>query len=133
MVMLAMALLALPTRCVGVMVRLPPAACTMSEKVAVSEPPELVAVRVYVVLVLPFVGVPERTQVFERERPEGSDGETLQETMVPPLFETLTAVMAVPFTSSNEEGAKVMEGTTSFTLSVRFTEWEPAELLAHTV
>ena len=46
MVMLASALLTLPSRFVGVIVSDPPEACTVSEKVAVSEPPVLVAVMV---------------------------------------------------------------------------------------
>ena len=44
--MLASALLTLPSRLVGEMVSVPPEACTVSEKVAVSEPPVLVAVMV---------------------------------------------------------------------------------------
>ena len=46
MVMLASGLLPLPSRFAGVMVSVPPEACTVSEKVAVSEPPVLVAVMV---------------------------------------------------------------------------------------
>ena len=70
---------------------------------------------------------------MESERPEGSDGETLQDTMLPPLFETLTDVMALPVTRFNVEGVNVIEGATSFTAKVIVVEPEPAELLAHIV
>ena len=70
---------------------------------------------------------------MESERPEGSDGETLQDTMLPPLFETLTVVMALPVTRFNVEGVNVIEGATSFTVKVMLNESEPAELLAQTV
>ena len=43
---LASALLTLPSRFVGVIANDPPVACTVSEMVAVSEPPVLVAVMV---------------------------------------------------------------------------------------
>ena len=81
---------------------------------------------------LATVGVPERVHVLESERPEGNDGESLQETIVPPLFETLRDVMAVPTTRFNEEGVKVIDGATSFTVSVIVVEPEPAELFAQT-
>ena len=45
-VMFEMELFTLPSRFVGVMVSKPPDVCTVSEKVAVSEPPVLVAVMV---------------------------------------------------------------------------------------
>ena len=70
---------------------------------------------------------------MESERPEGSDGETLQDTMLPPLFETLTDVMAVPVTRFNVEGVNVMDGATSLTVKVMLNESEPAELFAQTV
>ena len=70
---------------------------------------------------------------MESEIPEGSDGETLQDTMLPPLFETLTDVMALPVTRFNVEGVNVIEGATSLTVKVMLNESEPAELLAHTV
>ena len=71
--------------------------------------------------------------VLESERPEGSDGETLHETMLPPLFVAVTDVMAVPVTRFNEEGVNVMDGATSLTVKVMLNESEPAELLAQTV
>ena len=59
---------------------------------------------------LATVGVPERVHVLESERPEGSDGEALQDRMYPPLFAALTDVMAVPTTKFNEEGVIVIDG-----------------------
>ena len=70
---------------------------------------------------------------MESERPEGSDGEALQETMLPPLFEAVTDVMALPVTRFNVEGVNVIEGATSLTVKVMLNESEPAELLAQTV
>lgn len=82
---------------------------------------------------LAAVGVPESTHVLESERPEGSEGDSLQDTIVPPLFEALTDVMAAPTTRLNEEGVNVMDGATSFTVSVIVVEPDPAELFAHMV
>ena len=53
--------------------------------------------------------------------------------MVPPLFEAARGVIATPTVKVNEEGVKVMDGATSLTVSVMVVEFEPAELLAHTV
>ena len=75
----------------------------------------------------------KRQHVLERERPAGSEGDSLQETMVPPLFEAARGVIATPTVKVNEEGVKVMDGATSLTVSVMVVEFEPAELLAHTV
>ena len=71
--------------------------------------------------------------VLERERPVGREGETLHETMVPPLFEAVMDVMAVPVTRFNVEGVNVMDGATSLTVKVMLNESEPAELFAQTV
>ena len=84
-------------------------------------------------MLLTAVGVPERTHVLESESPEGRDGETLQETMVPPLFEALTGVMVMPIVRFNGEGENVMEGATSFVVKVMVVDAEPAELFAQTV
>ena len=84
-------------------------------------------------MLLTTVGVPERTHVLESESPEGRDGETLQETMVPPLFETPMDVMAVPTARVKKEGENVMEGAMSFVAKVMVVEAEPAELFAQTV
>ena len=71
--------------------------------------------------------------MLESESPAGRDGETLQDTMVPPLFETLMDVMAVPTASVKKEGENVMEGAMSFVVKVMVVDAEPAELFAHTV
>ena len=50
-------------------------------------------------------GVPLMAPVDEsRESPVGSEGETDQEVMVPPLDVGVTAVMAVPLVKVNEFG-----------------------------
>ena len=70
---------------------------------AVSFPPVLVAVMVYVAEEVTAVGVPEIAPVvLEMLRPAGSDGETDQETTVPPVEVGLSVVMAVPFVSVTE-------------------------------
>jgi hypothetical protein len=53
--------------------------------------------------------------------------------MLPPLFEAVTDVMALPVTRFNVEGVNVIEGATSLTVKVMLNESEPAELLAQTV
>tara|TARA_B100000927_G_scaffold252564_1_gene217920 strand:- start:42 stop:221 length:180 start_codon:yes stop_codon:yes gene_type:complete len=51
------------------------------------------------------VGVPEMAPVEEsRARPAGSDGETDQPVMGPPLAVGVTVVMAVPLVKVNELG-----------------------------
>ena len=65
--------------------------------VAVSLPPELPAVTVYVPEAVMAVGVPEMAPVeASKARPAGSDGETDQDVMAPPLTVGETVVMAVP-------------------------------------
>ena len=50
-------------------------------------------------------GVPLMAPVVESsDRPDGSDGETDHEVMVPPLIVGGTVVMAVPFVKVNESG-----------------------------
>ena len=50
-------------------------------------------------------GVPLMAPVVESsDRPDGSDGETDHEVMVPPLIVGVTVVMAVPFVKVNESG-----------------------------
>jgi len=78
---------------------------TTMVNVAVSLPPVLVAVTVYVAEVVTAVGVPEIAPVEESiERPAGSDGDTVQEVIVPPLTVGVTVVIAVPFVRVNEFG-----------------------------
>ena len=72
---------------------------------AVVLPPVLPAVTVYEAEVVMAVGVPLMAPVDESsERPDGSDGETVQDVTGPPLTDGVTVVMAVPFVSVNEFG-----------------------------
>ena len=62
-----------------------------------SLPPLLPAVTVYVPEAVMAVGVPEMAPVeASKARPAGSDGETDQDVMAPPLTVGETVVMAVP-------------------------------------
>ena len=73
--------------------------------VAVSLPPVLVAVIVYVALEVTAVGVPLIAPVVEsRERPAGRDGETDQPVIVPPVAVGVTVVICVPLVKVNEFG-----------------------------
>ena len=78
---------------------------TWMVKVAVALPPALVAVTVYVPEEVTVVGVPLIVPfaVF-RDKPAGSEGETDQEAIVPPLADGVTLVIAVPFVKVNELG-----------------------------
>ena len=81
------------------------------------------------------MGVPEIAPVEEsRERPAGSDGETDQPVIGPPLAVGVTVVMAVPFVKVNEFGLYVRDdGTTSSTSMVTSAVVLPPVLLAVTV
>ncbi len=73
--------------------------------VAVSLPPVLLAVTVYVADDVMAVGVPLMAPVDESsDKPAGSEGETDQEVTVPPLSVGETVVMAVPLVSVKEFG-----------------------------
>ena len=73
--------------------------------VAVELPPLLLAVIVYVADEDAAVGVPEIAPVVvDNARPAGSDGETDQDAIVPPLADGVTLVIAVPFVKVNELG-----------------------------
>ena len=63
---------------------------------AVSVPPVLVAVIVYVAEEVTAVGVPPSAPDDESERPAGSDGETDHVTTVPPIEIAGVVVIAVP-------------------------------------
>ena len=68
------------------------------------------------------------------ERPAGSDGETDQVVMVPPLLVGVTVVMAVPLVSVNELGLYVKDdGATSLTTMVTFAVVLPPVFVAVTV
>ena len=53
--------------------------------------------------------------------------------MLPPLFEALTDVIALPVKRVKEVGVNVIEGATSLTVRVMMVKLEPAELLAQMV
>ena len=50
-------------------------------------------------LVVETVGVPDNSQVLESDIPFGRLGDTLQEMIAPPLFVTVSAVIAEPLSS----------------------------------
>ena len=81
-------------------------AFTVMLTVAVSLPPVLVAVMVYVVDVLSSVGVPEMVpSVVSNDKPPGKVGEMDQVTTSPPLTVGVTEVMAVPLVRVWVEGS----------------------------
>jgi hypothetical protein len=68
------------------------------------------------------------------ESPDGREGETDQDVMVPPFAVGVTAVIAVPLVRVNEFGLyESEEGATSTTSMVRTTLSLPPVLLAVTV
>ena len=70
---------------------------------AVVLPPVLLAVTVYVAEEVTAEGVPEMAPVEESsDSPAGSDGETDQPVMGPPLAVGVTVVMAVPLVNVKE-------------------------------
>ena len=79
---------------------------TVMVTVAVSLPPVLVAVTVYVVEVLSSVGVPEMVpSVVLNARPPGKVGDMDHVTTSPPLTVGVTDVMAVPLVRVKELGS----------------------------
>jgi len=75
---------------------------TVISTVVVALPPVLVAVMVYVAVEVTAVGVPLITPVDESmTKPAGSDGETAQETTVPPLYEGVAALITESLVSVN--------------------------------
>ena len=81
------------------------------------------------------VGVPEIAPFeVEKERPEGSDGETDHEVIVPPLDVGVAVVIAVPFVNVNVLGEyAIVDGAMSFTVMVKVAVSLPPVLLAVTV
>ena len=72
---------------------------------AVSLPPVLLAVIVYVAEEVTADGVPPMAPVeASKDKPAGSDGNTDQEVIVPPFTVGVTVVIAVSFVSVNELG-----------------------------
>ena len=87
--------------------------------VAVSVPPVLVAVMVYVAEEVTAVGVPLMAPVeVSSDKPAGSDGETEYETTVPPVDVTDVVVIAVPLVNVNEFVLYEMTGAISLTTMV---------------
>ena len=87
--------------------------------VALSLPPVLVAVIVYVAEEFTPVGVPLMAPVeVSSAKPAGSDGETDQETTVPPVDVGDVVVMAVPLVNVNELVLYEMTGAMSLTTMV---------------
>ena len=73
---------------------------------AVSLPPVLVAVMVYVVEVLSSVGVPEMVpSEVSNDKPAERLGEMDHVTTSPPLMVGVTEVMAVPFVNVKVDGS----------------------------
>jgi hypothetical protein len=84
--------------------------------VALPEPTELVPVIVYEVVAFTAVGVPESTQVVERERPAGKVGDDEQEVAGLPVFAGVWAAIAVPFIKVNGVPEKLRTGAANTTM-----------------
>ena len=98
---------------------------------AVSLPPVLLAVMVYVADEVTAVGFPLIAPVEEsRDKPAGSDGETDQEVMAPPLVVGVNVVMAVPFSKVREFELYEIDGATSLTMMVMLAVSVPPVLFA---
>ena len=100
--------------------------------VAVSLPPVLLPVTVYVADDVTAVGVPLISPVeVSKDKPAGKDGETDQEVTGPPLVDGVTAVIAVPLVRVNEFGLyEIEDGATSLTTMVTVAVSLPPVLLA---
>ena len=98
---------------------------------AVSLPPVLLAVMVYVADEATAVGFPLIAPVEEsRDKPAGSDGETDQEVIAPPLVVGVNVVMAVPFSKVREFELYEIDGATSLTTMVMLAVSVPPVLFA---
>ena len=98
---------------------------------AVSLPPVLLAVTVYAADDVTAVGVPLMAPVEEsRDKPAGSDGETDQEVIAPPLVVGVSVVIAVPFSKVREVELYEIDGTTSLTTMVSVAVSVPPVLVA---
>jgi hypothetical protein len=98
---------------------------------AVSLPPVLLAVMVYVADEVTAVGFPLMAPVEEsRDKPAGSDGETDQEVIAPPLVVGVNVVMAVPFSKVREFELYEIDGATSLTMMVMLAVSVPPVLFA---
>ena len=98
---------------------------------AVSLPPVLLAVIVYAADEATAVGFPLIAPVDEsRVRPAGSDGETDQEVIAPPLVVGVNVVMPVPFSKVREVELYEIDGATSLTTMVIVAVSLPPVLVA---
>ena len=98
---------------------------------AVTLQPVLLAVMVYVADEVTAVGFPLMAPVEEsRDKPAGSDGETDQEVMAPPLVVGVNVVMAVPFSKVREFELYEIDGATSLTMMVMLAVSVPPVLFA---
>jgi hypothetical protein len=99
--------------------------------VALSLPPVLVAVIVYVAEEFTPVGVPLMAPVEEsKERPAGKPGETVHEVIVPPPTVGVSVVMVVPFSRVRELEPYEIVGGTSLTTMVMLAVSVPPVLVA---
>jgi hypothetical protein len=86
---------------------------------------------VYVADEVTAVGFPLMAPVEEsRDKPAGSDGETDQEVMAPPLVVGVNVVMAVPFSKVREFELYEIDGATSLTMMVMLAVSVPPVLFA---
>jgi hypothetical protein len=99
--------------------------------VAVSLPPVLLAVTVYVAEDVIAVGVPLISPFdVSNDKPAGSVGVIDQEVTVPPLEVGAAVVMAVPFVKVNGLPLYAMAGAASLTVMVTDTVELPPVLVA---
>ena len=99
----------------------------------VSVPAVLVAVIVYEASGDGAAGVPDISQVFDKNNPFGRAGEALQETIAPPVLIIGRGVMAAFATIVIAVSLYEIIGGLSIIEKLILNESEPAELLAHTV
>ena len=98
---------------------------------AVSLPPVLLAVTVYVADDVTAVGVPLMAPVEESsDKPAGKDGETDQEVIAPPPVVGVNVVIAVPFSKVREFELYEIDGATSLTTMVMLAVSVPPVLVA---
>ena len=115
------------------MVNVPPEFWTVIEIEVVSVPPVFVAVIVYEASGDGAAGVPDISQVFDKNNPFGRAGEALQETIAPPVLIIGRGVMAAFATIVIAVSLYEIIGGLSIIEKLILNESEPAELLAHTV
>jgi hypothetical protein len=102
--------------------------------VAVSVPPELVAVTVYACDADSAVGVPDNSpDDVSKLRPAGSAGDMLQEVAAPPLLEGVIESIASPTIKSNTVVEYEMLGAESSTVNESVVESVPPVFVAEIV